>query len=145
MDPEGTPKVLVVGDNPDHNQALTQILELAGYHVTVVGDAQEALAVLTEQPSDVVVTDLRLPGVGGLDLLRCIRAINRNLPVVVTTRLGDWTTYMEAMGSGAVDYLSKPVQSDDILMTVRRALARRGVRPPDTLSSDSAEESDTAT
>ena len=130
MNPEMVATVLVVDDDREHNQALAKIFERAGYRVRTAGDGQEALTILTERPFDLVITDLRMPRMNGLDLLRNIRAISPHLPVVIVTAFGEWTTYMQAMNCGCVDYLNKPVRREDILTIARKALARRGIRAP---------------
>ena len=130
MTPERTATVLVVDDNAEHGQALAKIFERAGYRVSTAGDGEEALRVLVEQPFDLILTDLRMPRMNGLDLLRNIRALNSDVPVLIITAFGEWTSYIEAMDCGCVDYLSKPVRRDDILLAARKALARRGIHIP---------------
>lgn len=130
MNPERMPTVLVVDDDQDHGRALAKIFERAGYRVGTAGDGQEALRILTERPFDLVITDLRMPRMNGLDLLRNIRAMSPQVPVLIVTAFGEWTTYIEAMECGCVDYLSKPVRREDILMAARKSLARRGIRVP---------------
>lgn len=130
MIPEETPTVLVVDDNAEHGQALAKTLERAGYRVSTAGDGEEALRVLVERPFDLILTDLRMPRMNGLDLLRNIRALNPEVPVLIITAFGEWTSYIEAMDCGCVDYLSKPVRRDDILLATRKALARRGIHVP---------------
>ncbi len=130
MTPERTPTVLVVDDNAEHGQALAKIFERAGYRVSTAGDGEEALKVLVERPFDLILTDLRMPRMNGLDLLRNIRALNPDVPVLIITAFGEWTSYIEAMDCGCVDYLSKPVRRDDVLLAARKALARRGIQVP---------------
>lgn len=136
MNPERTATVLVVDDNAEHGQALAKILERAGYRVSTAGDGEEALRILVERPFDLILTDLRMPRMNGLDLLRNIRALSPDVPVLIITAFGEWTSYIEAMDCGCVDYLSKPVRRDDVLLAARKALARRGIHvrrdaPPD--------------
>ncbi|HSD51405.1 MAG TPA: response regulator [Candidatus Methylomirabilis sp.] len=130
MTPERTPTVLVVDDNAEHGQALAKTLKRAGYRVSTAGDGEEALRILVDRPFDLVLTDLRMPRMNGLDLLRNMRALNPNVPVLIITAFGEWTSYIEAMDCGCVDYLSKPVRRDDILLATRKALARRGIQVP---------------
>lgn len=144
MYPERTPTVLVVDDNRDHNLALAKIFERAGYRVSTAGDGQEALTILTKGPFDLVITDLWMPSMNGLDLLRSIRAMSPHIPVVIITAFGEWATYVNAMDNGAVDYLSKPVRRKDILAVARKALARRGIRAPGVSPTDSEEAGDIA-
>jgi two-component system response regulator HydG len=145
MNSEGAVGVLVVDDDLHHRQALARILEQAGYNVTTAADGHEGLALFMERPFDLIITDLRMPRTSGLDLLRSIRGISQDVPVVVVTAFGEWTTYMQAMNIGAVDYLNKPVRGQDILMTIRKALARRGIRPPDVPPSAPDDDADTTT
>ena len=144
MNQEREPTVLVVDDDQDHNRALARIFERAGYRVSTAEDGQTALTILTERTYALVITDLKMPHMNGLDLLRSIRAKSPDMPVVILTAFGEWETYIDAMDCGCVDYLSKPVRRDDILLTARKALARRGVRPPDIARVTSAEGKDTA-
>ncbi len=125
-----TPTVLVVDDNPAHNQALATVFARAGYRVGTAVDGQDAVNVLRSQPFDLVLTDLRMPRMNGLDLLLNIRAMRPQVAVIILTAFGEWSTYMQAMDCGCVDYLNKPVRRDDILLTARKALARRGIRAP---------------
>ncbi len=124
------PTVLIVDDDRDHNRALAKIFERAGYRVRTAQDGQEALARFMERPADLVITDLRMPRMSGLDLLRNIRAMSPHIAVIIVTAFGEWTTYMEAMNCGCVDYVNKPVRRDDILLAARKALARCGIRAP---------------
>lgn len=144
MTPEWTATVLVVDDNAEHGQALAKIFERAGYRVSTAGDGEEALKALVERPFDLILTDLRMPRMSGLDLLRNIRALNANVPVLIITAFGEWTSYIEAMDCGCVDYLSKPVRRDDVLLAARKALARRGTRAPDPTLIQSEEPGDAA-
>lgn len=130
MSPEWIARVLVVDDNREHKQALARTLERAGYRVTTADDGQEALAILADRPFDLVLTDLRMPRLGGLDLLRNIRAMSPHVVVIVITAFGEWTTYLNAMDGGAVDYLNKPVRRKDLLTAARKALSRRGIPAP---------------
>ncbi len=131
MSSEEAAAVLVVDDDPAHSQALAKVFERAGYRARTAGDGPEALTVLKESSFDLVITDLLMPGMNGLDLLRNIRAMRPVPAVIVVTAFGEWTTYMSAMDAGAADYLNKPVRRDDILTAARKALARRGIRAPD--------------
>ena len=130
MNQKRTPMILLVDDDRDHSRALAKILEQAGYQASTSGDGREALTLLGQQPFDLVITDLRMPRMSGLDLLRSIQAVSPNVAVVILTAHGEWTTYLNAMNSGAVDYLNKPVRRQDILLTIRKALTRRGIRAP---------------
>jgi DNA-binding NtrC family response regulator len=135
-----TPTILVADDNREHCEVLGKVLARAGYQVAVAADGQEALQVLRERPFDLVFADLRMPRLSGLDLLRNIRSMGPEVPVVIVTAFGDWVTYADAIESGAVDYLSKPVRREDLLLTARKALGRRGIRAPSPVYSRRARE-----
>ncbi|MBI3014208.1 MAG: response regulator [Candidatus Tectomicrobia bacterium] len=139
MNPERTPTLLVVDDNREYSRALAKIFERAGYRVCTAGDGQEALRILTDRPFDLVITDLEMPRMNGLELLRSIRAMSPHVPVLILTAFGEWTTYIEALDCGCEDYLSKSVHRDKILMAARKALARRGIRAPHASATNSAE------
>ncbi len=139
MSPEQTPTVLVVDDDRGHSEALAKIFKRAGYRVRTAGDGKEALGILTDRPFDLVITDMRMPHMNGLDLLRNIRAMSPHVPVLIVTAFGEWTTYMEAMDCGCVDYLNKPVRREDILMAARKTLTRCGIRAPDASTSNQEE------
>ncbi len=132
MSEEKPPRVLVVDDDHEHTVALMRVFERAGYTVSGAGNGQEALALLAEHPIDLVISDLRMPRMNGLDLLRNIRAASPQIAVIILTAFGEWSTYMEAMNCGCVDYVNKPVRRDDILLAARKALARRGIQAPAT-------------
>ena len=130
MNPEEAPTILLVDDDWDHNQALAKTLEGAGYRVRTAGDAPAALSILRVGSCDAVITDLLMPRQSGLELLRTIRSLRPHLPVVVLTAFGDWTSYVQAMDAGAMAYLTKPVQREDLLASLRKTLAHRGIRAP---------------
>ncbi len=130
MDLASAPTILIVDDNRDHTQALAKVFERAGYRVHTACDGQEALTLLMERPFDLVITDLQMPRMNGMDLLRNIRTLSPRIAVIILTAFGEWTTYMDAMNCGCLDYVNKPVRRDDILLSARKALARR-IRAPE--------------
>ena len=121
--------ILIVEDDPTDAELILHAIEQADLK-TVKGDvylevratAEGALQVLAEQPVDVVVTDMVLPGINGLDLVSQIQDIDRNLPVLVVTRMGGVATAVDAMRRGAYDYLLKPVNASDMGMRLHRAI-----------------------
>jgi DNA-binding NtrC family response regulator len=124
------PTVLIVDDDQEDGRALTRVFEEAGCRARYAHDGQDALATLLDSPADLVITELRMPRMGGLELLRKIRAFSPRIAVVVVTAFGEWGTYVDAMDSGAVDYLTKPVHREAILIVARNALSQRGIRVP---------------
>jgi DNA-binding NtrC family response regulator len=115
-------RILVVDDEAAQRDILGGFLRKQGFDVQTVASAPEALARLREEPVDLVLTDVKMPGMSGLDLLREARALNPELPVVVLTAYGNVTDAVAAMRDGAVDYLTKPVDIDAVLHRVRKVL-----------------------
>jgi len=121
-------RILIVDDEASLRDALARILTAEGYEVRQAGDGKEALGILGAQPFDFLLCDLRMPVMGGLDLLREITA--RGIPgtVIMMSAFGTVETAVEAMKLGAYDYVSKPFMSDEILLTLRKAAERERLR-----------------
>jgi two-component system nitrogen regulation response regulator GlnG len=116
-------QVLIVDDEAAICWALRRVLGEEGYDVRVAASAEEALAEAERHLPDVVLLDVRLPGVDGLEALRQLRARSEQLPVVIMTAFGNLETAVGALGGGAADYLTKPFDPDQALEAVRKALA----------------------
>ncbi|KPY53527.1 C4 dicarboxylate transport two-component response regulator [Pseudomonas syringae pv. rhaphiolepidis] len=117
--------VIVVDDEAPIRQAVEQWLTLSGFEVQVFARAEECLAQLPEHFPGVVLTDVRMPGMSGLELLSRLQGMDPDLPVILLTGHGDVPMAVEAMREGAYDFLEKPFASDAMLDSVRRALALR--------------------
>ena len=115
-------KVLVVDDDPSLRRVLQVQLEHEGYEVAVTASGQQTLSVLQLRHFDLVITDLKLPGMSGLELLKHVRSQHPETVIIMLTAFGTVDTAVEAMKAGAYDYLTKPVHSDEMLVVVRRAL-----------------------
>jgi len=114
---------LVVDDAEGIRTYLANFLELKGYSVDTAGDARRALALLEGGANpDVVILDVMMPGLGGLETLKKIHEIDENLPVVMLSVVGKASTIVEAMQKGAVDYLNKPFEEEEIIATLNRVL-----------------------
>ena len=122
-------ELLLVEDKDSFRRLLTRALEGSAWSVRAVGDPQEALAALAERPAQVLVTDLRLPGMSGLELIRRARRLQPALRVVLMSAFGEPKDIVEAMKLGADDFLPKPFDLDAFLALLEhlRALA---VAPP---------------
>jgi two-component system response regulator AtoC len=119
-------RILVADDEEDVRTFLAQTLERAGHEVTQVADGASALRAAQEEPFDVVLTDLRMPGVDGMTVVRTVRTEQPDVEVIVLTAFGDVATAVEAMKLGAFDYLEKPVSGPvAIRELVAGALERR--------------------
>ncbi|MBE7374281.1 sigma-54-dependent transcriptional regulator [Pseudomonas lopnurensis] len=118
-------QVVLIDDDPHLRKALSQTLDLAGLQVLSLEDARELAAQLPPDWPGVVVSDIRMPGLDGLELLRQLQARDAELPVLLITGHGDIQLAVQAMRAGAYDFLEKPFPSEALLDSVRRALALR--------------------
>jgi two-component system, NtrC family, C4-dicarboxylate transport response regulator DctD len=118
-------EVLLIEDEASIRTAMMQSLKLAGISVIAVATAEEALGWIDVQFFGVVITDVRLPGMSGLELLDAAMARDRELPVIVVTGHGDVTMAVQAMRQGAYDFIEKPFRADHIVEVARRALDKR--------------------
>jgi len=119
-------RVLVIDDEVRFRELYRQVLEQAGFEARTAGSAEEALGAVRSDPPAMVVSDVRLPGRDGLELLREVRGQRPDLPFLLVTAYADVRDAVEALKLGAVDYLAKPVDLDELVAAVRDAL---GVHP----------------
>ena len=121
-------RVLVVDDEADARELITQVLSQAGYEVDDAADGFAALAKVSRYRPDVVLTDLRMPGMHGVDLCERIRRVHGDVPVIIATGLETWDLCTSAEAYGAVTCLIKPLDIDELVWTIEMALAcREGV------------------
>jgi DNA-binding NtrC family response regulator len=118
-------KILVVDDEPDMAESTEMTLERAGHEVAVVHEGARALELVTSEQLDLVITDLRMPGLDGLQLIQELRSRNLETPVIVLTGYASVDSAVEAMRKGAADYLAKPFSPEELLLRVERTLAWR--------------------
>jgi DNA-binding NtrC family response regulator len=134
-------KILVVDDERPVRFALTEILKKSAYATTEAENGTQALEKIRTSIPDLVILDVAMPGLNGIDTLKEIRKINGDLPVIIVTGHGDIATAVQAIKLGAYDFLTKPPQIDRLLVTIQRALERtelqRSIRRLD-LSMDSS-------
>jgi two-component system C4-dicarboxylate transport response regulator DctD len=119
--------VYFIDDELDLRLANEQTLELAGFNVALLEKAEDALVQLGEQVSGVVVSDIRLPGMNGLDLLQELQKVDAGLPVILITGHGDISMAVDAMQKGAYDFIEKPFSSERLVDTIKRALEKRSL------------------
>ena len=119
-------RILVVDDEATIRMSLVEALSAEGYDVDDAETGEEALARCHGEDYDLLVTDLKLPGVSGLDMLQALRNQNRELPVILMTAYGDVDTAVSAMRLGAYDYITKPFKLVEIRKQVRGALRATG-------------------
>jgi two-component system response regulator HydG len=112
--------ILLVDDEPLMRLSMVDALEAVGYDVHAVASGTEGLDVLREKTFDLVITDLRLPGVDGLTILKATKDKSPETEVVMITAHGSVETAVGAMKLGAFDYITKPFQMDELLLLVER-------------------------
>jgi two-component system, OmpR family, KDP operon response regulator KdpE len=118
-------RVLVVDDEPQITRVLRTVLSSQGYQVQTAAEGQAALASFAEFRPELVITDLYMPHMDGVELCRRIRAVSA-VPIIVLSVKGEERTKVEALDSGADDYVTKPFGIDELLARVRAALRRSG-------------------
>jgi len=121
-------RILIVDDEEQMRELLTKVLEKNGYQVTAAGDGTQALALLEKEPVDLVVTDVRMPGLGGMEALKAIKELNPDIVVIIMTAFGSIDQAVQAVKEGAYDYINKPFKIDEMLLTIRKALDERRLR-----------------
>ena len=117
--------ILVADDDRTIRRNLVLLLRSEGYQTLEAADGDEALAKVAQDSPDAVLLDLKMPGRGGLDVLAALEPVLAELPVIVITALGGSAAAIEAMRRGAYDYLTKPFDLDEVVLTLKRALKQR--------------------
>jgi len=118
-------RVLVVDDDPTVREVVVSYLRAGRHEVDEAGDGERALALMRERPADLVVLDLMLPGIDGLEVCRRLRRAS-NVPVIMLTALGDETDRVVGLALGADDYVTKPFSPRELVLRVDSVLRRAG-------------------
>lgn len=118
-------KILIVDDKPMMRDSVGATLQRGGFQVVAAGDGQEAVAMVARHRPAAVITDLKMPQMNGLQLLAALHQSDHQLPVVLMTAYGNIDTAVEAMKQGAFDFIQKPFEGDQLLMTMARAVDHR--------------------
>ncbi len=121
-------RILVVDDESAMRRSLAIMLRREGYAVSEEADGRAAIASLARETVDLIITDLRMDGVSGLDVLRHVKQANPGVEVIVMTAYGTIEAAVEAMRHGAFDFLTKPFEMEPALLRVRNALERKHLR-----------------
>lgn len=120
-------RILVVDDDRVIREGLQRILKAEGYVVETLNSGRQALDRLEEVDFDLIITDLKMPGMSGLEVLQAIKSEHSDLPVILITGYAAIDNAVEVMKSGASDYLAKPFGNDEIVKKIRKALDARAV------------------
>lgn len=120
-----TKTILVVDDDPSIRVTLSESLKSCGYEVETSDSGEDALAKFQEDKFDVVITDMRMPRIGGMEVLRGIKKVSSCTPVIVITAYGTVNTAVEAMKEGAADFIMKPFSIDHLESLVKKVVAEK--------------------
>ena len=121
-------RILVVDDDESLRWVTQAQLQQSGYQVDAAANGKEALAKIQETPPDLVITDLMMPGMSGVELLKSIRADYPEIIVILVTAFGTVENAVEAMKAGAYDYITKPVNMEELRLIVGRGLEHLDLR-----------------
>ena len=121
-------RILVIDDDPGVCESVRLLLEQRGYRCDVCATGNDGLARAAADDFDLLITDLRLPDIGGLDIIRSVGNAGIDLPAILMTSFSSMENAIEALRLGAVDYIIKPFSNDDFLFAVQRALNERRIR-----------------
>ena len=119
--------ILIVDDEPLTRKSLYEILKFQGYKVTTSKDGQEACQAIENEPPDVVISDLKMPNIDGLDLLKEIKSRNPDTAVILMTAYGSIENAVSAMREGAFDYITKPIIDNEIKIIIQRVFDQKQI------------------
>ena len=117
----GNPAILLVDDDPEFRKAMKRLFEKSGYDIAIAADGNEALEALSDRAFDLIISDLRMPNLDGIELMGEITKRGLKTPIVFLTAYGEVESYMDLMNLGAFEYVNKPIKGKEILEMVRRA------------------------
>src|SRR5689334_17998551 len=121
-------RVLVVDDEENLRLVVRSFLRRDGYEVEVASGGEEALKLIETFGPDVILTDVRMPKMGGLDLLATLKAKGSEITVIVMSAYGSLDLAIEAIKAGAYDYIPKPFKAEEVLLTLKKAEERESLR-----------------
>ena len=122
------PRILVIDDEGAIRDSLKMILEYEDYQFVGAATGQEGIAAVQRERPDLVLLDIKMPGMDGLEVLRKLHALDETLPVVMISGHGTTATAVEAIRSGAIDFLDKPLSSERVIVTLQNALKQSELR-----------------
>ncbi len=125
------PSLLVVDDELSMREFLKILLEKEGYEVTTASEASSALELFQKEEFDLIISDIKMPGIGGLSLLEKVKEIDSSVPVIMITAYASPENAVFAMKSGAFDYITKPFKVDEIIKIIKSALSASALNKAD--------------
>ncbi|MDH3541592.1 MAG: sigma-54 dependent transcriptional regulator [Desulfobulbaceae bacterium] len=114
--------ILVVDDEPNYLIVLSELLKEEGFEVMTAQSGEDGLKIVADTDLDLVITDMRMPGMDGLELLKAVKLYNKDLPVMMITAFGEVEKAVVAMQAGAYNYLVKPFNNEELLLNIRKAI-----------------------
>ncbi len=114
--------ILVVDDEPNYLIVLAELLKEEGFEVITAERGEDGLKIAADTDLDLVITDMRMPGMDGLELLQAVKSYNKDLPVIMITAFGEVEKAVVAMKAGAYNYLVKPFNNEELLLNIRKAI-----------------------
>ena len=120
-----TPKVLIVEDDPENRAAMIHVLEVVAYRTMETDNGEQALDWILKQKVDIVISDLRLPGMDGVELLKRAKTLSPDIEVILVTGYGTIDIAVEALKEGAYDFITKPIKKAYLLRCVERAAEKQ--------------------
>lgn len=117
--------ILVVDDEENSRTGLSKILTKCNYDVLTAETGEKALQCLEKNRCDILLTDMRMPGISGLELLKEVRKIAPEIGVIIFTAYGEVDSYLEAMNLGAFEYLNKPIKVDELKRIISKVLEEK--------------------
>ncbi|MCK4764089.1 MAG: sigma-54-dependent Fis family transcriptional regulator [Candidatus Aminicenantes bacterium] len=124
---QGNSRILVVDDDASVRDMLSIVLKRAGYDVVCAESGESALNTLKKESFELVISDIKMPGVSGIELLKKIKSIDAELPVIMITAFASANDAVEAMKLGAADYITKPFNIDELKLIIERSLYRKSI------------------
>ncbi len=119
-------RILIVDDDDGVRENLAELFQVVGYSVVTAGSAPEAMGKLAHHDVDLLLTDYRMPGPNGVELIESARRVKPGLRAILMTAFGDSFTEIESVRRGAIGYVNKPFEADEITNLVSRILGLRG-------------------
>lgn len=123
-----TAKILIVDDESAVRESLEELLRMENFQAESAGSGEEALKVLSEVKYDLVLLDIKMPGIDGVEVMRQIKKYHPDTRIIIITGYGSLDSAIESIRSGAQDYMLKPYTAEDILLSVNRALSEKETR-----------------
>jgi DNA-binding response OmpR family regulator len=116
--------ILLVDDDKDATKKLSRILSKEGYEVFTANDGKEGLGIINQNKIDILIADIEMPIMGGIELLQKVKKFQKDIEVIMMTGFGDENLAIEALRTGAINYLRKPIDLDELLIAIEQAVER---------------------